>query len=73
MRRFVLHRDVDPRGVSGTGVVAEGIQFTDGVVVVRWCGDWASTVVWDSLADALHVHGHGGSTRVDWQDPLERN
>jgi len=61
-RPFVLHRSVDHTGVSGAGDVAEGVVFTDGSAVVRWRGAHASTVVWASLDDALHVHGHGGAT-----------
>jgi len=44
-RTFVLHRDEDVSGVSGTGVVAEGVVFSDGAVVVRWLGKHASTTV----------------------------
>jgi hypothetical protein len=63
---FTLHRYADPTGVSGTGSVAEGAQFSDGTVVIRWYGRYASTVIWSSLEDALAVHGHGGSTTVVW-------
>jgi hypothetical protein len=28
-----------------------------------------STVFWHSIANALHVHGHGGHTRIVWDDP----
>jgi hypothetical protein len=65
-RPFVLQRDLDLTGVSGTGTVADGIEFPDGTVTVRWRGEHASTVVWGSLADALHVHGHADTTRVVW-------
>lgn len=63
---FVLRRDEDHTGVSGTGVVAEGVRFTDGTVVLRWRGAHASTVVWSALDDAVAVHGHDGATRVVW-------
>ena len=36
MRRFQLRRNVDHSGVSGSGVVAEGIIFTSGAVVMAW-------------------------------------
>ncbi|WP_028924198.1 hypothetical protein [Pseudonocardia acaciae] len=65
-RRFELHRDTDHTGVSGTGVVAEGAQFGDGTVVLRWLGRYTSTVVWASLDDAMAVHGHDGATYVVW-------
>lgn len=68
MRRFELHRDVDPSGVSGTGVVAEGVVFTDGTAVMRWVGTLATTVVADSLGDIVCIHGHNGKTRVVFLD-----
>lgn len=68
MRRFVLSRDRDVSGVSGTGEVAEGVQFTDGSVAIRWRGQHCSTVIWGSIADAEAVHGHGGATTIRWID-----
>ena len=65
-RPFALRRLSDVTGVSGTGTVAYGVQFADGQVVVRWLGEYASTVVWESLDDAMHVHSHDGKTRVVW-------
>jgi hypothetical protein len=68
VRTFVLHRDVDVSGVSGVGLVCEGVQFTDGIVALRWRGDHASTVIWSSLEDAMAIHGHDGKTRVVWDN-----
>jgi hypothetical protein len=67
-RRFDLVRAVDETGISGTGKVAEGCAFSDGTVVIRWRGDYSSTVVWATLADAIAVHGHGGLTQVVFID-----
>lgn len=68
-RRFHLERDVDVSGVSGTGVVAEGVEFSDDAVVVRWVtGEHRSTVVWSSITDVEVIHGHGGATRIVWDD-----
>lgn len=66
MRTFELHRDTDVTGISGTGVVAEGCMFSDGVTVVRWRGERRSTVVWPSIEDVEVIHGHGGATRIVW-------
>lgn len=66
MRTFVLKREVDVSGVSGTGVVAEGAQFSDGTCVVRWLGERRSTVVWSSIEDVLVIHGHDGATKIVW-------
>jgi hypothetical protein len=76
-RLFGLNRGEDVTGVSGTGTVAHGVQFPDGTVVLRWAGEFASTVVWESLDAAMHVHGHDGRTRVAWlpvlgDDPTTR-
>ncbi|WP_240964348.1 hypothetical protein [Streptomyces sp. C1-2] len=68
-RRFHLQRTTDITGVSGTGRVADGILWPDNTVSIRWCGDRPSTVTWERLADAEHVHGHGGHTRIVWDDP----
>lgn len=68
-RRFELHRDLDVSGVSGTGVVAEGVAFTDGTAVVHWiAGEHHSTVVWPDVAGVEAIHGHGGATRLVWLD-----
>jgi hypothetical protein len=68
-RRFVLNRIEDETGVSGIGLVAHGVQFPDGTVVLRWCvGEHRSTVIWDSMAAVEAIHGHGGKTRIDWID-----
>lgn len=69
MRRFQLVRHEDPSGISGTGVVAEGVEFTDGFVSLRWvCGPHYSTVMWDSIEGVEKVHGHGGSTEIRFID-----
>jgi len=66
MRAFELHRDVDETGVSGTGVVAEGIEFSDGVVCLRWLTEWPSSVVHyeRGMASVEAIHGHNGKTRI---------
>lgn len=67
MRTFELQRDEDETGISGTGVVAEGIEFTDGRVALRWCvGQHKSTVMWDDIESVEAIHGHSGKTRIVW-------
>lgn len=70
MRRFELHRDQDVSGVSGAGIVAEGVEFGDGTVALRWRGRWPTSVVFhDRGMEAVEaVHGHGGSTRIVYLD-----
>jgi prepilin-type processing-associated H-X9-DG protein len=70
MRRFYFNRTNDVSGTSGTGVVAEGVQFSDGRVALRWVtsDQPSSTVVYDSIEDCQAIHGHGGGTTVVWVD-----
>ncbi|WP_028474102.1 hypothetical protein [Nocardioides alkalitolerans] len=69
MRRFELHRDQDVTGISGVGVVAEGVVFSDGTTVVRWIvGDHQSTVIWRGVESVEAIHGHGGATQIVWVD-----
>jgi hypothetical protein len=68
-RRFRLIRDHDVTGASGTGHVANGVRWPDSTATVRWRGSRASTVHWESINDAIAIHGHGGATRIEWIDP----
>jgi hypothetical protein len=72
MRRFQLVRDVDETGVSGIGVVAEGVEFGDGTVAMRWATGTASTGVYDRIGDVEKIHGHQGATRVEFIDGEEQ-
>lgn len=71
MRRFELHREVDLSGVSGTGIVAEGIEYGDGSVALRWLTKHSSTAVWAGVQSVEIIHGHGGTTRVIWIDDAD--
>jgi hypothetical protein len=76
---FKLVRDVDLTGLSGTGEVAEGVEFSDGTVAVRWAelpedsenykrGVRATTVLFQNIKAVLALHGHNGATRLVWDD-----
>jgi hypothetical protein len=68
VRRFNLRRLADATGISGTGLVTEGIQFTDGSCVMRWMTSTSSVCFYKSIEDVIIIHGHGGMTVVEWQD-----
>jgi hypothetical protein len=72
-REFELVRDEDVSGVSGTGVVADGIELSNGVVVLAWHGEHSSTVVWPSIQDAIAVHGHDGRTKIRYREREEQH
>lgn len=67
-RRFQLHRLKDISGVSGVGIVAYGVEFSDRVVAIHWCGRRSTTAVWNNIQDLMDVHGHEGSTVLEWID-----
>lgn len=73
-RPFGLYRRQDETGVSGTGMVALGAEFPDGMVVLRWTSAFPTSVVFHErgIESVEAVHGHGGKTQVVWlSDELE--
>lgn len=73
IRTFILKRDEDVSGVSGTGVVAEGVEFSDGTVALRWTSQNPTSVVFhdNGIESVLLVHGHGGKTQIEWTSYYE--
>lgn len=67
MKTFYLDRKVDESGVSGTGIVAEGVQFSDGTCVVHWLTRTASVAIYPNIDDLIEVHGHDGNTEIIWE------
>lgn len=68
MRKFNLVRTEDASGVSGTGNVAQGVEFDDGTVAMRWLTATASTALYASITDVVLIHGHEGRTKVEFID-----
>ena len=71
IRRFYLYRKEDESGVSGTGVVAVGIEFPSGQCVMEWVTKRTaegSLAVYDTMAGLEEVHGHGGKTEIHFYD-----
>lgn len=71
MRRFYLERKDDVSGVSGTGMVAEGVEFDNGKVAMTWKSEFPSVTVYDSATVVEKVHSHKGKdrTKLVWVDP----
>lgn len=66
MRIFQLVRREDVSGVSGVGIVAEGVQFGEGLigkVVLHW-HNYGSIAFYDSMEQLIKIHGHDGRTDV---------
>lgn len=64
MRDFLLIRDVDVTGCSGTGIVAEGTVFKDGQTVLKWLREPFALGIYSSLEELIALHSHGGNTYV---------
>jgi hypothetical protein len=69
MRRFYLERAEDASGVSGTGIVAEGVVFTTGYVALTWLTHLQCNSFYHSVDVMLKIHGHHGRTRIVYIDP----
>ena len=70
-RRFILHRHKDISQVSGTGRIAEGVQFHGGQCVLSWFGRYHTLEILPNLDTILAVHGHHGATTIEWLDKEE--
>ena len=72
MRPFQLRRLEDVSGVSGSGVVAEGVDFGD-YTVLYWKPEMtrlgvAGLGIYRSTDELIQIHGHGGQTVLEWLD-----
>jgi len=71
VRRFYFDRQTDASGTSGTGAVVEGVEFSDGQVVLRWrTSPHSSVAIYRSIEAAVYIHGHNGSTNLVWVDAV---
>src|SRR5262249_8243613 len=71
MRTFTVERNHDETGISGTGIVMEGVEFSNGKVVICWKSDPYSIVHWDTFDDMkkICIDGHPtNDTVVRWSD-----
>lgn len=72
IRTYVLQRDTDATGISGTGEVAEVAVFSDGSCTMHWLREPTSWATYRNAADLLAIHGHGGATTLVATDLLPR-
>ena len=73
IRTFTVCRINDESGVSGTGVVIEGITLAPGQCVVHWLYPTprGSIAIFDSIADfaTVHIKPHpGNETIITYED-----
>ena len=73
IRTFTVCRINDESGVSGTGIVIEGITLATGQCVVHWLYPTprGSIAIFDSIADfaTVHIKPHpGNETIITYED-----
>lgn len=70
--RYMLHlyRTEDETGISGTKLVADGMHFDDGTLVLKWRGQYRNVTVFHSKEDAEAIRGHGGKAEIRVCNPL---
>lgn len=68
MKRFVLRRHEDVSGNSGTGIVAEGCEYSSGMVAITWLSALPVYAWYHSMRVIETLHGHDGRTVVEWID-----
>lgn len=64
MKLFHFYRIEDHSGVSGTGAVVEGVQFSNGWCALRWISSQSSICFYRSIEEVRQVHSHGGKTEI---------
>lgn len=64
LRPFVLVRKEDESGVSGEGVVAEGVEFSNGQVALHWLSQIEAITVYANIRCVETLHGHSSNTEI---------
>lgn len=71
MRTFQMYRAHDESGISGTGVVVEGVIFSDGKVIIRWVVHTNSISIYETFVDfeKIHIGSHPtNKTILIWEN-----
>lgn len=77
MRTFTGYRPAPPAEYVDNGITNasadvpdyQGVIFSDGTVVLRWCTEFRSHSVWADYGDFYRVHGHPEyGTRIVFDD-----
>jgi hypothetical protein len=73
IRTFTIARQYDETGVSGIGVVIEGVVLATGQAIIHWLtpAPRGALAIFDSMADfiKIHIKPHpGNSSILTWDD-----
>ena len=53
---FVVSRGNDASGVSGVGLVIEGVIFNGGATVIHWLTPYQSVTFFEDFETFIHIH-----------------
>jgi len=65
-KTFYLQRDRDVTGNSGTGIVAEGVEFSNRWCILNWLVKPYSEFWYPTVQHIDNIHSHGGLTQIIW-------
>ncbi len=73
IRTFTIARQHDETGVSGVGVVIEGVVLATGQAIIHWLtpAPRGALAIFDSMADfiKIHIKPHPGNASIlTWDD-----
>ena len=68
MRLFYLKRLEDVSGISGTGIIAEGVEFSNGEFALHWISQFDFITTGRSIKALIEVHGHEGKTILEYYE-----
>jgi len=72
LREHYLQRNEDFSGVSGTGIVAEGVVMPSGKCIHEWSQSYVTSHnIYPNLQSVQHIHGHEGRTIVKFVNVIE--
>ena len=64
-KKFFLNRKIDETGMSGTGIVAEGVLLPNKIAVMWWLVPPFTVSIYSSIQELEKLHSHGkGTTEV---------
>lgn len=72
MKLFVIKRIEDNTGLSGTGIVADGVEFDDGQVVLKWRGEISTIVIHKNLENVKKLSCSHSKSEIVFMIPLYR-
>lgn len=69
MRRFQLNRIQDVTGISGTGVIANGVEHVPGGVCTLFWLKHETTGQYPSIEKLQAIHCYNNNASIQWIDP----